>query len=42
MGYEISLAKYDDVEEIARLARQSGELHQEKKADIFSEMCAIK
>ena len=40
MGYEISLAKYEDVEEIANLARQSGELHQEKEPTYFRK-CAL-
>ena len=40
MRYEISLAKYEDVEEIANLARQSGELHQEKEPTYFRK-CAL-
>lgn len=35
MSYEICIAKEEDIEEIAKLARQSGKLHQEKEPTFF-------
>ena len=35
MHYEISPARYEDIDAIAELARQSGELHQKKSQPIF-------
>ena len=40
MHYEISPARYEDVDAIAELARQSGELHQEKEPTYFRK-CAL-
>lgn len=35
MSYEICIAKEEDIEEITKLARQSGKLHQEKEPTFF-------